>query len=312
MQSVGTIRSGWLARVAALDPGVLALLAAMGLWGASYVAGKYALTGAGPFTVLALRLALATVILGPLARRQGFRWGMVVQKRYLLFGLTGMFLHLGFEVVGLNFTSATSAALVIATAPAVTAAFSITMLGERLTPAIWGGIALSIVGVILVTGGQGPDGYPYGWLGNLLIFLGVVTWGVFTVQGKRMSTDRHPAIVSTTAATAAGTLMFIPFAVGELVVQGAPTFDAASIWSIIYLGVFASAVAYVLWNVALERVDASIAGNFINLVPVIGVILGLSIGETMTPLQGVGGATVALGIYMSHRGSASKTKLVES
>ena len=303
MQSIGTIRNGWSARVGAWDLGIVALLAAMGLWGASYVAGKYALTGAGPFTVLALRLALATAILGPLARRQGFRWRMVLQKRFLLFGLTGMFLHLGFEVVGLNFTSATSAALVIASAPAVTAAFSITLLGERLSAAIWAGIGLSIVGVVLVTGGQVSNGYPYGWLGNLLIFLGVVTWGVFTVQGKRMSSDGEPAMVSTTAATAAGTLMFVPFSVGELVLQGAPTFDMASILSIVYLGVFASAVAYVLWNVALERVDASVAGNFINLVPVIGVILGLSIGETITPLQGVGGATVALGIYLSHKGS---------
>ena len=304
MQSIGTLRSAGVARARAGDPGIMALLAAMGLWGASYVAGKYALTGAGPFTVLALRLGLATAILGPLASRRGFRWRMLGQKRYVLFGLTGMFLHLGFEVVGLDLTSATSAALVIASAPAVTAAFSIAVLGERLSPANWAGIALSIAGVVLVTGGQAPGGYPLGWLGNLLIFFGVVTWGVFTVQGKRMASDEYPAIVSTTAATGAATLMFIPFSIGEIALQGPPTFDAMSILAIVYLGVFASAIAYVLWNFALEHVDASVAGPFINLVPVIGVILGLSIGETMTVMQVAGGATVALGIYLSHKASA--------
>jgi drug/metabolite transporter (DMT)-like permease len=216
-------------------------------------------------------------------------------------------LHLGFEVVGLEFTSASSAALVIASAPAVTVAFSIVFLRERLTLVRWIGIALSIVGVMLVTGAQVTDGYPLGWLGNALVFAGVVTWGIFTVQGKTMATG-YSALVSTTAATASAAVMLLPAAAIEVAVRGTPNVDAGSVGAVLYLGVGASAVAYALWNFALGHVDASVAGPFINLVPVIGVALALLVGETMTILQLVGGLTVVSGVWLSQRGAASSRR----
>jgi drug/metabolite transporter (DMT)-like permease len=280
---------------------VPALLGAMTLWGATYVVTKFALADAGPFTVLLLRLLLGALVLLPLARRQGFSLSLVLKKEFVLFGLTGMALHLGFEVVGLTLTSAASAALVIATAPAVTVAFSIAFLNERLTPLRWMGAVASVLGVIVVTGGQVPGGHHWGWLGNLLVFGGVLTWGAFTVQGKKMSPGPS-ALVSTTAATAAAALMLVPVAAGEIAVTGMPRFSAGGAAAVLYLGVFASGIAYGLWNLSLRYVDATVAGPFINLVPVIGVTLALLTGETVTPLQFVGGAIVAAGVWMSHRG----------
>jgi drug/metabolite transporter (DMT)-like permease len=286
------------------SPAVPALLIAATLWGATYVVTKFALADLGPFTVLFLRLVVGAVVLYPFARRQGFHLGLAARRRFVLFGLTGMTLHLGFEIVGLEFTSASSAALVIASAPAVTVAFSIVFLRERLTLLRWVGIALSIVGVVLITGAQVSDGYPLGWLGNLLVFAGVVTWGMFTVQGKRMASG-YSALVSTTAGTASAAVMLVPVVVVEVLVTGVPSFDAASLGAVLYLGVGASGIAYGLWNLALRHVDASVAGPFINLVPVIGVALALLIGETMSLLQFVGGLTVVAGVWMSHRGAAA-------
>ncbi|HEY7874952.1 MAG TPA: DMT family transporter, partial [Actinomycetota bacterium] len=74
------------------------------------------------------------------------------------------------------------------------------------------------------------------------------------------------------------------------------------------LGVFAQAVAYGLWNLALEHVDASVAGPYVNLVPVVGVVLALAIGETLTALQIAGGVTVALGVWMNHRGRSPQVR----
>ena len=272
------------------------------MWGATYVVTKFALAGIGPFTVLFLRLAIGAAVLYPWARKSGFRFGMVAERRFILFGLTGMALHLGFEIVGLKFTSAASAALVIASAPAVTVIFSIIFLKERLTPLRWAGIALSIVGVVLVTGAHPPRGYPLAWLGNLLVGAGVITWGVFTIQGKRIATG-DSALVSTAAGPAAAALMLVPIMVIEVAIDGMPRVDATGVASILYLGVGASAVAYGLWNLALKHVDASVAGPFINLVPVLGVALALLVGETMTTLQFAGGVTVAAGVWLSHRGA---------
>jgi drug/metabolite transporter (DMT)-like permease len=282
------------------DVAVLALLVAMVIWGATYVVTKVALPDVGPFTILAVRLVLGAAALLPFAWRRGFRPRLALQRRFLLFGLTGMVLHLGFEILGLRFTSASSAVLIIATAPVVTLAFSIAFLKERVSRRQLLGIALSIAGVVLITGARPPDGYPLSWLGNLLVFGGVVAWGVFTVQGKRMATTGS-WLVSTTAATTAAILLSLPLAATEIALEGAPTVTTGGVLSLLYLGVLAQAVAYALWNLALEHVDASVAGPYVNLVPVIGVVLALGTGETMSIVQWAGGATVAAGVWLNHR-----------
>jgi drug/metabolite transporter (DMT)-like permease len=293
-----------------MDKSVAALLVAMIIWGATYVVTKVALPHMGPFTILLIRLVLGTAALLPFAWSQGYRPRLALKKEFVLFGLTGMVLHLGFEILGLRFTSASSAVLIIATAPVVTVAFSVALLGERVNRRQTLGIALSIAGVVLLTGARGPDGFPLAWLGNLLVFAGVVTWGIFTVQGKRMAAD-HSWLVSTTAATSAAILLTIPLAVAEMAIEGAPHVTAGGIAAVVYLGVFAQAIAYGLWNFALERVDASVAGPYVNLVPVIGVVLALAVGETLSPLQLAGGITVALGVWLNHRGGTRSSRLRE-
>jgi drug/metabolite transporter (DMT)-like permease len=292
------------------DIAVVSLLVAMLIWGGTYVVTKVALPGIGPFTILLLRVVLGAAALLPFAWRQGFRPRLALKREYVLFGLTGMVLHLGFEILGLRFTSASSAVLIIATAPVVTLAFSIVFLKERVTRRQLAGIALSVVGVVLITGAQSSGGYPLSWLGNLLVFAGVVTWGVFTVQGKRMAAD-HSWLVSTTAATSAAILLSAPLAALEIAIEGPPRVTTGGLLAILYLGIAAQAVAYALWNLALEHVDASVAGPYVNLVPVVGILLALGIGETLTPLQLVGGATVAAGVWLNHRRSHPAHELVE-
>lgn len=287
-----------------VDPAVPALLAAMTIWGATYVITKVALPHVGPFTILLLRLVIGTAALMPFAWSRGYRPRLSLKKEFVLFGLTGMVLHLGFEILGLRFTSASSAVLIIATAPVVTVGFSIAFLKEKVETPQMIGIGLSIIGVVIITGAHAPDGYPLSWLGNLLVFAGVVTWGIFTVQGKRMSSD-HSWLVSTTAATGAAVLLSVPLTAGEIVFEGMPHFTASGIASVVYLGLFAQAIAYALWNLALQHVDGSVAGPYVNLVPVIGVMLALAAGETLTPLQIIGGMTVATGVWLNHRTSTS-------
>jgi len=77
----------------------------------------------GAFTILMLRLLLGAIALMPFAWPQGYRLRLSLHRTFVLFGLTGMVLHLGLGTVGLRFTSASSANLIIATLPVVSAAF---------------------------------------------------------------------------------------------------------------------------------------------------------------------------------------------
>ena len=281
-----------------INPGVAALLGAMGIWGATYVVTDAVLGAMGPFSILLFRVVIAVAVLAPFAWKAGFRPRMIVQPTFLLFGFTGMALHLGLENVGIQHTSPGSAALVIATAPAVTLVASVLFLKEKLTLIRSAGITLAIAGAALVTQGAASSGGRSELVGNLLVFGGVLAWGVYAVQGKRLSTS-VPGIVSTTASAAAAALLVAPVAIGEMVLGNAPTFDSGSIAGILFLGAGANAAAFALWNFSLKHVDASVAGSYINLVPVIGVALAVMLGETMTTLQLIGGAVVMAGVWLT-------------
>ena len=286
---------------ARIDPGVAALLAAMGIWGGTYVVTDAVLGAIGPFAILLFRFVIALAVLAPFAWKAGFRPRMIVKPIYLLFGFTGMVLHLSLENLGLQHTSPGSAALVIATAPAVTLVASVIFLKERLTVVRSLGIALSVAGAALVTQSDLATGGRSEMLGNLLVFGGVLAWGIYAVQGKRLSTE-VPAIVSTTASAGAAMLLIAPVAVTEMFVAHTPSFDAGSIAGILFLGAGANAAAFALWNLSLKHVDASVAGSYINLVPVIGVILAVLFGDTMTATQWVGGGIVMAGVWLTDRG----------
>ncbi|HET7482778.1 MAG TPA: DMT family transporter [Actinomycetota bacterium] len=283
-----------------INPGAAALLGAMTIWGGSYVVAHLVLDSVGPFVLLFGRFLLAFAVLFPIARRAGFRMRMMFRRSFLIFGLTGFVLHLTFETTGLMFTTPGSAAIVIATAPAVTLLVSVLFLNERLTPQRSLGIALSIAGALVVTGARAGSAAGGALIGNLLVFAGVLAWGVYTVQGKRLATD-VPGVVATAASAGSAAMLIAPLALLEVAFGRVPDVNGGMVLGILYLGVLASAAAYGLWNVSLRYVDASVAGSFINLVPVIGVILAIAVGEAMTAGQWAGAAIVAGGVWLTER-----------
>jgi drug/metabolite transporter (DMT)-like permease len=282
-----------------------ALIAATIIWGATYVVTKGALEDVGPFTILALRFGAGWLALWAVAARRGYSPAMSLEPRFILFGISGIVLHNGLETLGLVFTSAGSAVLVIASAPAVTVAMSLIFLKERIERSQALGIALSVAGVVLVSGSTSTGNTTQVILGNALVFAGVIAWGIYTVQGKRL-TAGHSGLVATAAGAGSALLFLVPLSLGEMVVQGFPTFTAEAIASVAYLGLFASAIAYGLWNYALEQVDASVAAPFVNLVPVVGLAFAISLGESTTLLQISGGAVVGIGVWLSTRSTSAR------
>src|SRR5215467_9249235 len=188
--------------------GRIALVLTIVMWGSALVVTKSLLQEMGPFTVGVLRFLIAWVLLAPFAFRQGYRLRLSVRPTFQLFGLTGIALYIAMTNLGLVFTSASSAALVQASIPAVTTLLSVLVLKERVSRLQLFGIGLSIAGLLLVTGlslsreGSAPP------VGNLLVFGSVVAWAVYTVQGKRL-VSTFPWLVITTASISAGILCLL-------------------------------------------------------------------------------------------------------
>lgn len=277
--------------------GILALIGSAIIWGSTFVITKFLMNSIGPFMVVGFRLIISLICITPFALKRGFQWKMLIQKDYLFFGLTGVAMYFGLANTGLDHTSAANAALIQAANPAVVALLSVLFLKETINPQRGLGIALSIIGVLLVSGIPAASGESY-LFGNLLMIGSVIAWAVYTIQSRKIPADVD-ALVSTTASFYTGLFWLLPFILWEYTKVGIPVITPASWLSLLYLGTIASALAYFLWNFALNSVEASLAAPFINLIPIIGLVLSVLVGETVTFIQILGGLIAILGVLIT-------------
>jgi len=294
---------------------VLSLLLVMLIWGSTFVVTKSAVEQVPPLTLAVLRFALASAILVPAAQVRG---GPAVLPRPLpwgtlaLMGLTGVAVFFAGFNVALTLTTATEAALIQGTIPAVSALLAAVWLRERLGPPRAAGAAASVLGValvVLVGAGTGPAENRL--VGNLVMVATVVAWAVYSLLGRRL---RGASGLATTAySTLLGTLFLLPAAAFELATRPWPAVSAAGWLAVAYLGAVASALAFWLWNRALAVLDVGQASAFINLVPVIGVAsAALVLGEPLTPAHLLGGRGAGAGAGTPRGGARSRCERWES
>ena len=282
--------------------GAIALLIVVALWSSTFVATKMLFGQIGPLGIALLRFVIASAILIPLADWRSARplpWG-----RFALLGLTGVAIFFVGQNVGLVYTSASAASLIVACVPATIAIAAAIFLKERLNRSRIGGIAASIAGVgVIALTGEADSSAPAPLLGNLLILGGILAWTVYTTLGKDVE---HLSFKVTSAASVGfGALFLAPLAGYEFATQGLPALTPVGWIGIVYLGAGASAAAYFLYNYALRQMDASEAAVYLNIIPALGVALAaLTLGETIRLSDVVGGVLIIAGVTIASRRAA--------
>ncbi len=273
--------------------------------GATYFATKKALAGLPELTLVVVRTVVALACLMPLAGvtpvRQIFRAGKPAWLRLLAMGGLGYALPLALGNYGVAFSSASRASLLIGTEPICVALFGALLLGERLSVLRLAAFAAGLAGATSVV----SNGIPFRGtpdtshlVGDLLLIAHGAAWSIYTVAGKSLL-GRFPPLALTAASLAIALPFLLPLAALELPrLERGPALLPALGWAVA-LGLFASALGAVLWNLALAQMDASILAGFVFLQPVAGVLLGhYALGEELRPQAIAGGALVLAGVYL--------------
>jgi drug/metabolite transporter (DMT)-like permease len=270
------------------------------LWSTGFVGAKYGLPYAPPFLFLALRLAIAAVLLGVLAAGIGGA-RMASRQQYGRAAVVGLLLHAGY--LGGTFFGisrgipAGVAAVIVSLQPVLTAVLAAQVLGERPSARQWLGLALGLAGVALVVGpGVVGSGAPLPVSGLISCTVALVSGTLGTVYQKRHG-DGIPLVWGTAVQYAAATaaLIAVAAATEPLSIHWTAHFVGALVWLVLVLSIGAVLLLLLL----LRRGTAAGVSSLYYLVPPATAVEAYFLfGERVSALSLAGIGVTAVGVAL--------------
>lgn len=273
--------------------GYLLLSLAMMTVGSTVVASKLIAASMPAFLATALRFGLALPVLAVLVWLHRERWPRLARSDWGLLLLQAGAGSVGYTtllIMGLSHLPSADAGVIIGTLPAVSALFSVIVLGERPGRRLLLGLLLATLGVMAV-GWQGAG--PSSLTGMLYVLGAVVCESAFILLNKRMPVPLKPLLQATTM-TGLGWLVSLPFALAELPAAAPGT---AAIAAVAWYALVPTVGGFLLWYAGAARVSGSEAATFTAVAPLTAVALAaLVLGEPVGWAQALGMAAVMLAI----------------
>jgi drug/metabolite transporter (DMT)-like permease len=291
----------------------LSALAAIVLWGVSFVATKAALRETSPVTLIFTRFALgvAVLILVLRLRRESLipprdSWLMLATM-----GFVGIFLHQMIQAHGLTLTTAVRTGWLIGVTPIWSAVLATIFLGEGFGRRKVLGLFIGLAGALLVVtrGELSADVLALpSTRGDLLVLASTWTWAIYTILG-RDTLKRLGSARATAAAMFAGWAMMIPFFVAVAGWHEYRDLSSTSVVAILFLGIGCSGLGYWLWYAALERIGATQVAAFLYLEPLVTLLAAVALlGESVGLSTIVGGVLVLVGVLMVQTAQTRQTE----
>lgn len=289
-------------------PSEARLYALLGLmllfWSMNYVVGKVALREFPPVLLTCLRTTIAGAFILPIYwwRERGKPWAWTNRElgELLLLGFYGVIANQLFFVLGLAWTSVAHAAVIMTLMPILVLLLAAFLRQERIT-------ARKVVGMTIAAAGVGvlqlerKSGSGATLLGDFCTFLCGISLAIFTVRSKQLM-KRFGSLMINSVAYVGGSVAIAPLTIWLSLRYEAGRASAAAWWSVAYMAVFSSVLAYFIYNYALTYMPASRASAVSYLQPLGATLLAvLLLGEPVTTTLAIGGILVLTGVFVTER-----------
>lgn len=278
---------------------LLAFSSVAAIWGSTYLAIKIGLTDLPPLTFATLRFAMASLVMFSYLAVKRER---ILPKRDEWLPLIGMSLCMtsipyGLVFWGQQYVSSGMASILTASMPLFVVFIAWGFIGEPLTLSKIGGVALGLIGLGVLYRDQ--LGSASSVLGGVAVTGSALAYGIGTVYGKILGNRLTPLLLNTWQ-MALGTVALAGVAAWQEGIV-APRLSLASLSAIVYLALFGSVVAWLLYFWLMGRVSASTLSLVSFVAPIVSVVMGTLAGEALTLTMFTGMLMVFAGVILVGR-----------
>lgn len=286
-------------------------------WACNWIIGRGLHSDIPPIAMTFFRWLFAIVILAPFAWPHVRRDWPIIRanwKLLLLLGAVGVGTHNCLAYLGLNFTTATSGVILNSFIPVMIVTISWVFLRERLASMQIAGVAISLSGVLCILS-EGSLATLLGFrlnVGDLFIILSMAMWSVYTIMLRWRPSGMNVISFLFCVAVIGNTCVF-PLWLGEMALGYHLHWTWVNFAALLAVALFSSVLAYLFWNRGVEEVGANVAGLFVHLMPVFGIVLAwLLLGEHLAPYHVAGIGLILAGIWLTSRYGRRRPDVVEA
>jgi drug/metabolite transporter (DMT)-like permease len=275
-------------------------------WACNWIIGRGIASDIPPMAMTFFRWFFAVLILAPFALRNFSRDWPVIRRHWkvlLLLGAVGIGIHNSLAYLGLNFTTATNGVILNSFIPVMIVTLSWVFLRERLAPLQLVGVMVSLTGVLAIISEGSLQALLHFRLngGDLFIILSMAMWSTYTIL-LRWRPAGLDVVSFLFIIAVIGNTCVLPFWLGEMALGYHMHWTWANFAAIVAVSLFSSVLAYIFWNRGVAEVGANVAGLFVHLMPVFGIVLAwIFLGERLAPFHIAGIALILSGIWLTSR-----------
>lgn len=287
---------------------LLAVLTSL-LFAGSFVAGKYTTSEMSPLMITLLRYAIASLFLQSLVwyqSKKGKKFNTPLKEASLsdkvclfLLGTTGVVGYHFFFFYSLRYTVVANSAIINAFNPVITGFLAAVLLKETLAVRNYVGGAIAILGVlVLLTDGDLTSLLQLQFnSGDLLMLCAVVCWAFYSILLRHLG-KRFSGLAMSYYGAVFGVLQLLVLVLPEVVLLGLPSLSMLSILGILYMGIGASGIGYLLFTISTQRIGPIKSTSIVySGVPVwVALLALLFFGEPITPWMVVSMGLILLGL----------------
>lgn len=279
--------------------GAICLSLAAAIWGGLFLSVRLVVGAVEAVPLVWMRYLLAAVALFFLGEMRHVSWHIDKSdiKLIVLVGLIGQTLSIVTQEAGTLLTSAQTGSVITAATPAFMVLFGWQILKEQMSIGRILSLVLATVGVLCIV--FDPDNFQMDVLGGISLLIAAITWALMAVLLKLLK--KYSAIVLTLYGTLVAIVCLAPYSTWWLCNEA----DISLVTSplvlscIGYMGIISTTGGFVLWNQGLLYMDASVAGLFMFIQPIVGTLLGwMFLGEGLTLWFWIGSLLITVGVLM--------------